>query len=255
MALIQVNFVSEALKREVPIQVVLPVEKAKPPYKTLYLLHGVLGSDRDWNDGTFIRRWAEEKKMAVVMPAGENSFYLDDAKAFRFYGRYIGEELVEMTRKMFPLSKKREDTYLAGLSMGGYGALRNGLKYSEKFSRIAALSAALFLDEMQEWTNDATDFFRRRDYAESIFGDLTKVKGSDKDPVWLAESLKKERKEIPDIYMACGTEDSLLEANRRFRDQMKNLGLTLIYEEAGGGHEWDFWNCFIKKVLDWLTEE
>lgn len=234
------------------MQVILPVEKAEPPYKTLYLLHGVLGNDRDWMDGTNIRRWAEEKKLAVVMPAGENSFYLDDPKAFRFYGRYIGEELVEMTRKMFPLSQKREDTYLAGLSMGGYGALRNGLKYNETFGRIAALSAAVFMDEMKNWTNDSRDFFKRRDYAESIFGDLTKVEGSDKDPVWLAEKLKEEKKPIPEIYMACGTEDFLLEENRRFRKKLQSIGVSLIYEEGAGGHEWDFWNRFIKKVLDWL---
>lgn len=158
MALIQVNFLSEALHRMVPVQVILPAEKAQPPYKTLYLLHGVLGNDTDWMSGTSIQRWAEEKELAVVMPAGENSFYLDDEKGYRRYGHYIGEELVEVTRKIFPLSTRREDTYLAGLSMGGYGALRNGLKYSETFSRIAALSAALFMDELQTWDNSAKDF-------------------------------------------------------------------------------------------------
>lgn len=254
MALIQVSFISEALKRAVPVQVILPVEKAEPPYKTLYLLHGVLGNEGDWVAGTCVQRWAEEKEMAVVMPAGENGFYLDDEKACRCYGRYIGEELVEMTRKMFPLSEKREDTYIAGLSMGGYGALRNGLKYAETFSRIAGLSSALFMDEMQDWTNDAKDFFRRRDFVESIFGDLTKVKGSEKDPGWLAKELKAEGKEVPAIYMACGTEDSLLAANRRFRDELKKIGVKFTYEEGSGGHEWDFWNRYIKKVLDWLTE-
>lgn len=249
MALIQVDFVSESLNRTVPVRVILPAEKAQPPYKTIYLLHGVLGNETDWVNGTNIQRWAEEKEIAVVMPAGENSFYLDDEKAYRFYGRYIGEELVKMTRKIFPLSTKREDTYLAGLSMGGYGALRNGLKYSETFGGIAAFSAALFMDEMPEWDNSAKDFFRRKDFAESIFGDLTKVKDSDKDPVWLVKKLLEDKKEIPEIYMACGTKDSLLEANRRFRNELSRLKVNLTYEESDGGHEWDFWNRYIGKFI------
>lgn len=254
MALMQVNFNSRTLNRPVQIQVILPVENTEPPYKTLYLLHGVDGNDRDWVDGTCICRWAQEKGLAVVMPAGENSFYLDNEKACNYYGRYIGEELVAVTRKMFPLSHRREDTFIAGLSMGGYGALRNGLKYHETFGRIAALSAALLADEMPDWTNETDEFFRKRDYAETIFGDLTKVKSSDKNPEWLAKLLKEEGKEIPMLYVACGTEDELLTHNRKFRDEMQKSGIELVYEEGPGGHEWDFWNRYIRKVLDWVTE-
>ena len=129
MAFIQVSFMSKTLMRTVPLQVILPVDKftfgqperEEKPFKTLYLLHGIFGNETDWVHGTRIQRWAEEKNLAVVMPAGENAFYVDQPSIGAMHGQFIGEELVEITRKMFPLSRKREDTFIGGLSMGGFG--------------------------------------------------------------------------------------------------------------------------------------
>ena len=152
MAILQVNFLSQTLKRTVPIQVVLPSDKAlsyggslqeEKPYQTLYLLHGLLGNYTDWALNTSIQRLAEDRNLAVVMPLGENSFYVDQLIPNNDFGTYIGRELVEMTRRMFPLSHKREDTFLTGFSMGGFGAIRNGLKYHDTFGYIAVLSGAL----------------------------------------------------------------------------------------------------------------
>ena len=153
MALIQVNFVSAALQRTVPMQVILPVDKLAPDgklpkekkFKTLYLLHGFLGNYTDWVSGTRIQRWAEERDLAVVMPSGDNAFYVDRPETLNNYGRFIGEELVEITRRMFPLSRKREDTFIGGLSMGGYGAMRNGLKYHNTFGNVISFSGVLEL--------------------------------------------------------------------------------------------------------------
>ena len=148
MALIQATFMSNALKRTVPIQVILPVDKLigeeMKPFKTLYLLHGLFGSYHDWNSNTRIQRWAQDQNLAVVMPSADNSFYIDyDMLPNSEYGKFVGEELVQVTRAMFHLSNKREDTFIAGLSMGGFGAIRNGLKYSETFGYIAGLSSAI----------------------------------------------------------------------------------------------------------------
>ena len=263
MALLQVNFVSESLMRTVTMQVVLPVDRLPMPgqpkpevqdfcFPTLYLLHGVLGNYTDWVSGTCVQRWAEEKGLAVVMPSGENMFYVDQPGANNYYGEFIGRELVEITRKMFPLSRRREDTFIGGLSMGGYGAIRNGLKYHETFGCIAALSAAAITGDIAKRTNDAPIFFETRDYAEAVFGDLTKMEGSDKDPYALLKKLGEEGAALPKIYMACGTEDSLLPANRRLRDAFRAAGADLTFEEDPGGHEWDFWNSHIKQVIDWL---
>lgn len=264
MALIQANFVSESLARTVTINVILPADKLtlpgmpkkeQKPFKTLYLLHGILGNYTDWVSGTKLQRWAEEKDLAVVMPSGDNMFYVDQEAAHNYYGEYIGRELVEITRKMFPLSHKREDTFIAGLSMGGYGAIRNGLKYHETFGYVAGLSSALIIDGLEERTNDHPMFMERRDYAETIFGDLSKVKNSDKNPEWLVKKLKEEGAELPKLYMCCGLSDSLLEPNRKLKNFLLEQGADLTYEEGPGAHEWDFWNTYIKKIIDWLPLE
>lgn len=227
-------------------------EREDKPFKTLYLLHGIFGNYTDWVSGTNIQRWAEEKDLAVVMPSGDNMFYVDQEASHNYYGEFIGQELVEITRKMFPLSDKREDTFIAGLSMGGYGAIRNGLKYHDTFGYIGGLSSAMLIDGLEERTNNEPFFIERKDFAESFFGDLSKVKESDKNPEWLVKKLTAEQAELPKMYLACGTEDSLLEPNRKFRDFLLASGMDVTYEEGPGGHEWDFWNRHIKKVIDWL---
>ena len=261
MALIQVNFVSKALMRTVTVNVILPVdkvllgddpEKESEPFKTLYLLHGIFGNYTDWVSGTGIQRWAEEKDLAVVMPSGDNMFYVDQKEGHNYYGEFVGKELVEVTRKMFPLSHRREDTFIAGLSMGGYGAIRNGLKYHDTYGYIAGLSTATIIDGLETLTNDTPNFINRRDFAESVFGDLSKVKDSDMDPEWLIKRLAEKGVELPKVYLACGLDDFLLEGNRKMRDYMQTAGFNVTYEEGPGAHEWDFWNRYIKKVIDWL---
>ncbi len=261
MALLQVNFLSKSLMRTVPIQVILPVDKLtfpgapqgeEKPLKTLYLLHGIFGNYTDWVSGTNIQRWAEEKNLAVVMPSGDNMFYVDQEAGHNYYGRFIGEELVEITRRMFPLSGKREDTFIAGLSMGGYGALRNGLKYHETFGYIAGLSSAMVVDGIENRTDDVRFFIESRSFAESFFGDLDKVAESDKNPKWLARKLTEEGAGIPEIYLTCGTSDFLLEPNREFKKYLEELGIRVTYKEGEGAHEWDFWNRAIRDVLEWL---
>ena len=261
MAFLQINFLSQALMRTVNVNVILPTDKLPMPgapeqpdrlFPTLYLLHGVLGSQVDWINGTKLQRWAEEKDLAVVMPAGENSFYVDHDRSDQHYGDFIGRELVEQTRKMLPLSRKREDTFLGGLSMGGYGALRNGLKYHETFSRVLALSTANVVDGIADATEETPLFFQRRGFLERIFGDLSAVQGGDKDILWLAGRLREKGMTLPAVYMACGLEDVLLPGNRKLRDCLKGNGFDLVYEEGPGNHEWDFWNEHLKRGLDWL---
>ena len=265
MAFIQMSVLSKSLMRTVPVNVILPVDKmvfpGMPerekgrPYKTLYLLHGVFGNYTDWVCGTRIQRFAEENDLAVVMPSGDNAFYVDQPAANNFYGKFIGEELVELTRKMFPLSRRREDTFIGGLSMGGYGAMRNGLKYSDTFGYIVALSAALQMEEMASRTGDDGFFIESRSYAEACFGDLSKLLDSDKNPKWLVNEQIKAGKPLPRIYMACGDRDSLLTANEDMAAFLKEQGADVTFEVGPGAHEWDFWDAYIRKAIDWLPTE
>lgn len=260
MAIIEVNFISKCLMRTVTFNAIIPVDKFGPqaenaeqkPLKTLYLLHGIFGNYTDWVNGTRIQAWAEANDLAVIMPSGENRFYLDDEKSGELYGEFIGKELVEFTRKLFPLSDKREDTFIAGLSMGGYGAIRNGLKYAENFGCVIGLSAALVHDTWKDADNSAPIFTFRHNYYEAIFGEYDKVKGSDKDPKALLLKLKEEGRPVPKMYLCCGTEDDLVTVNRDFRDFLNENGVDLTYVEGPGKHDWVFWETYIKKVLDWL---
>ena len=261
MAYLQVNLMSERLMRTVNVNVILPADKlvvpgssAQPPrvFKTLYLLPGIFGSQYDWINGTNVQRWAEEKNLAVVMPAGENMFYLDQEDTHSLYGQFIGDELVRLTRRMFPLSDRREDTFICGLSMGGYGALRNGIKYADTFGCAAGLSAANIVEGIENRTDSAPMFFSTRRYAQAVFGDVTKAKGSDKDIVWLARQRAASGKPLPRIYLACGADDMLLDTDRRLRDDLTACGMDVTWEEGPGSHEWDFWNRYIKRVIDWL---
>lgn len=252
MALIHMSFLSDALKRTVPVTVILPVDNTvfageRPEFPTLYLLHGLLGSHTDWVDNTRIRQWAEERGLAVVMPSGDNSFYIDQLLPNQAYGEFIGRELVEMTRRAFPLSRDREKTFLAGLSMGGFGAIRNGLKYADTFGCIAGLSSAVHIFEMAPDAPGRTLF--REDL---VFGDLEEARKTDKNPRVALLEAKAAGLEIPRVYMSCGLQDSLLESGRSLRDFFLENGVSVAYRESDGKHDWYFWDREIRSVLDWL---
>lgn len=264
MAFLTVNLMSTCLMRTVPVNVILPVDKVDcpgmikredKPFKTLYLLHGLLGSYVDWVNGTRIQRYADEYDLAVVMPSGDNAFYVDQPLSHNYYGEFIGCELVGLTRKLFHLSHKREDTFIGGLSMGGYGAVRNGLKYHDTFGAIISLSGALAVDEMQKRTNETSSFVERRDFTERIFGDLEELVISDKNPKYLVEQMIREKVDFPQIYMACGDQDGLLPANKDFYNFLQDKGVEAVFEIGEGNHEWDFWDTYIKKAIEWLPTE
>lgn len=267
MAVLEVNFMAETLGRTVPLYVVLPTDKVYfpgmpkreegKPFKTLYLLHGIIGNYTDWLYGTRIQRWAQDQNLAVVMPSGDNFFYLDQPWNCNLYGEFIGRELVEFTRRSFPLSRIREDTFIGGLSMGGFGAMRNGLKYHETFGSIISLSGAFILDEMllnkvenPRYPSESEEF------KHTCFGpDLREALNSDRNPQVLVEQLVKEKAEFPEIYIACGDEDGLLDSNRKFSALLEQHQIRHTFEVGPGSHEWDFWDTYIRRALDWLPLE
>lgn len=261
MALLQVNFISETLKRTVPFMAILPIDKLfgsvvetdeQKPFKTLYLLHGLLGNYTDWTVQSNIQALASEKNLAVIMPSGDNSFYVDSPIPNNNYGEFIGKELIHVTRKMFPLSHNREDTFIAGFSMGGFGALRNGLKYHDTFGYIAALSSALNIFE-----TPADEIGRCLFHEDGCFGNLEEARMTDKKPRVALENFIQSRNSCksansPKVYMACGLEDNLIGVNRIFRDLLQENGIDVTYEEATGMHNWAFWNSQLPKILNWL---
>ncbi len=255
MALIKVDYLSKALFREVPLTVLLPSDKfdadtnrylleGGQKFKTLYLLHGLLGNHTDWVTRTRIFEWAEEKNLAVVMPSGDNAFYFKSRTPWNDYDTFIGEELPMMMRRMFPLSEKREDTFIAGLSMGGYGALRAGMLHPENFSHVAGFSSALhiFFDISEERNIGFVD-------------NMEAASKTNLNPPVAVEEMFASGKPIPRFYLSCGTKDELMEGSLLMRDLLISKGADVTWDEEDYGHDWDFWNSQIQKVLAWLPLE
>lgn len=263
MVLFRGDYKSKALTKRTPINVILPadnksfidntVEDIKKPYKTLYLFHGMFGNCDVFPANTVIQKFAEDHNLAVVLPSCDNSFYLDRPDEFLYYSKYVGEELIDFTRSIFPLSDKREDTFIAGFSMGGYGALRTGLKYSEKFSAIGAISPAVVTHFLNQAQDNMEDIMISKQYAESVFGPLDKVVGTDKDPEFLIDSLLKEGKEIPDLYMAVGDNDFLKPEILSFHEFLKGKNIPVEFHLDKGEHTWEFCNEHIKQFVEKIT--
>ena len=266
MALIRMDLFSRCLMRTVPLTAVVPVDNVRyegeperdpdKPYKMLILLNGIYGNNIDWVCAGDVYMMAQERNLVVIMPAGENGFYVDHCSDGQAYGRFIGEELPERMRRMFPVSHRREDTFICGLSMGGYGALRNGLHYGDTFGYAAGLSSAVLPEILPEaGTEDPVDYTRSTRYFESIFGDLERICEGTNSIEWLYEKRVREERPIPKLYMAVGTEDFLLKANRRLKDFFGGCGADLTYEEGPGGHDFVFWNTYLRRVFEWLPLE
>jgi len=263
MASIQTTFFAKSMRRLVTFSAFVPRDRidipglpAPPePMKTIILLHGFQGVGTDWAFGTRIQELAMRYNAAVLLPSGENSFYLDDLEKGERFGEYVGAELIEFARSLFGLSPRREDTFIGGFSMGGYGAVRNGLKYHETFGGIVALSSALIIKGISRIKPGFSDPIADYAYYRRVFGEPGRLIGSDKDPEALAESIKAAGAMFPRVFMACGTDDFLLAENRDFRDFLVSARIEHTYLEDAGGHTYEFWDSYIEKALAWLRDD
>jgi S-formylglutathione hydrolase FrmB len=240
--MIQASFLSDCLKRSVHFNAIIPIDPMLPgpcraPFKTAYLLHGYTGSCDDWFTRHSLGSLSQRNNLAIILPNAENHFYVDDMQRGDMYGEFIGRELVEFTRKVFPLSGAREDTTIGGISMGGYGSLRNGMKYSDVFGHVVAISPAIILNEFAGPEFRPSIQGTTLGYYESVFGDVATVNERDVDVFWLSRKMKDEGAVFPDIYFACGANDALVFENRRLHAHLDELGVPHVYEECAGTHD------------------
>lgn len=210
-------------------------------HPTLYLLHGLSDDDTIWVRRTSIERYVAELGLAVVMPQVHRSFYMDEVHGGRYW-TFLSEELPAIAGSFFPLARRREDTYVAGLSMGGYGAFKWALRHPGTFAAAASLSGALDVAEMQR-TRVIADF-------ENRVLDGRSLAGTPDDLLALVESA--DPATVPALYLACGTDDDLYADNRRFAERATTLGLPLTARFSAGAHAWDYWDAAIQDVLAWL---
>lgn len=259
MAIFHAEFFSKCLMRLVDVDICLPIEdlvEPQPqegPFPTLYLLHGYTGRSEDWLHGSCIAELSRQYGIAVVMPSGENSFYEDDTEAGFLYSTFVGQELVELTRAAFPLCRDREHTWMAGLSMGGFGTLLNACKFSETFSAAACFSSAFIIQDIAGMKPDAVipSGVGNYGYYRRVFGDLDALAGGPRDPLYWAQKAK-QTGTLPRLYLACGTEDSLFPNNTVMRKELEGLGADVTWFQGPGAHSWQFWDQEIKKAVPWM---
>lgn len=264
------NFISYTLRRAVDITVIVPSPtipqatrrfKAENPcyhtprerYPVVYLLHGMGNNHATWTGYTNVELYAEEHQIAIVNISAENKSYI--CKGEDDFFTFVSEELPDFVCGMFPISRRSEDTYIAGLSMGGYGTLVHGLNFPERFAALGAFSAGVTAMKI-EMSKFDPDKLQAQHNAQG--SDLPPLKPDPEmdsrfDPVALAMNMPGAGKSFPKIYMACGGADFLLHSNRQYRDMLIQLGADVTWDEIPGyGHEWRFWDIEIERFLDWL---
>ncbi|MFB1051010.1 alpha/beta hydrolase [Paraliobacillus sp. JSM ZJ581] len=249
MAVIKCDFFSEVLSISTSMTVILPQPNLNQgirvkKYPTLYLLHGFSDDHTAWTRRTSIERYVENLGIAVVMPQVDHSYYTD-MEYGKKYWTFLSEELPQVAQSFFPLSDLREENYVAGLSMGGYGALKWALRQPNRFAAAASLSGALDIVKCLEKFPDD----RKRGFYH-IFGDK-EIKGTENDLFWLIEQADTLDTK-PLLYQCCGTEDFLYEDNLQFYEKVKKSSFDLTIEFSSGSHDWLYWDEKIQNVLKWL---
>ncbi|MGX6608382.1 alpha/beta hydrolase [Micromonosporaceae bacterium Da 78-11] len=245
MAMIRCDFFAETLEVGTSMTVVLPqqqVDDAPPP--VLYLLHGLTDDHTAWTRLSSIERYATAKGLAVVMPQVHRSFYANEAYGMRFWD-FLSVELPAVVERFFRVSTRREDTFVAGLSMGGYGAMKWALREPGRFAAAATLSGALDLAYIQEF--DLRPHMRA--LVGRVFADRPVAGGGD-DLLHLISSA--DPAALPSLMLRCGTEDHLVAQNERFVAACATAGVALDPGFGPGAHDWAYWDAQIQTVLDWL---
>lgn len=256
------DFHSPVLKRNTHINVILPTpaepdEPMLKDMKVLYLLHGLHGDETSWLHFSNIERYANDAKIAVVIPGVGNSFYQNMAHGEDFF-TYVTEELYKFVQGLFPVSKKREDTFIAGLSMGGYGAWYLALACPEKYAATASFSGAVdvgFRYLAAAMPKDAP-MPPMPFYVENCFGDPKTIAGSDRDVFALFEKAKA-KGIVPRMYQSCGTADFLYAMNVAANKKLTEMGAEITWRETPGiDHVWDFWDSEIRWLINnWLLKD
>jgi len=253
MALLRCDVFSDSLGLSTSMTVILPQPTTTqigltggaaaelPP--VLYLLHGLSDDDTIWTRRTSIERYVAPLGLAVVMPAVHRSFYTDEAYGGKYW-TFVSEELPGLVGRFFRVSQRREDTFVAGLSMGGYGALKLALRQPERFAAAASLSGALDVVALSRRPRPEDPTLWKRVLGGRVAG------GSEHDLFALVRRADAAR--LPALHVSCGTEDELLASNTRFVAACGSAGVPLTTSFGPGEHDWAYWDDRIQDVLAWL---
>ncbi len=258
MALLRLNYLSRALSMQTDVEVILPESPGNSlakgicddKYPVLWLLHGGGGDHTEWQRNTSIERYANKAGLAVVMPGVDTSGYMDMKRGGYRYFTYISEDLPSFLQSILPLSDKREDNFVAGLSMGGYGALKWMLRQPDRFAAAASLSGAVdivsILKEQEQQNSPMSAAFA------PAYGSAAEIEGTEDDVMYLFERRMAESTKLPKLYLAIGQEDFGYVGHTASVERLRQLGVSFDYTPDHGEHNWDYWDMHIQKVIDWL---
>lgn len=241
---------SKLTNREMPYRVILPANynnsNEKTFYPVVYLLHGLTGHFDNWTDRTKLTQYAKKYNYIIVTPEGGDGWYTDSVSVpADKYESYIIQELIPEVDKKFRTIADREHRIIAGLSMGGYGAIKFGLKYPEKFALVGSFSGALGIVALPS-------------KATTTFPSIKNVFGEDESPTRknndifrvVRESATEQIKALPFIYFDCGTEDFLFQSNRDFADLLIEKKIKHEFRQLPGRHDWTYWNAQVQQFLE-----
>lgn len=241
MAHLTINFRSKALGMPVMLDVLMP--QGRGEYKTLYLLHGAGGDHTSWVLNTRIADYVNNRNIAVVMPSGKNRFYVNNEYGKNFY-TYITEELVSQCEQWFDISRKAEDRYIAGMSMGGYGAVYAGLKKPSMYNTVFSYSGLLNILERYD-KPQGIDMF-------PVFGTRQQLIDNNYDLYTLINQAENVQTKY---VIACGTQDSRIHMSRQLSEALTNGGIPNVYRESPRAHDFAYWDYCIEQTVKYICGE
>lgn len=243
-------FRSESLQREMHYRVLLPsgYENSSRRYPALFLLHGLFGDYQNWTTRTELIRWAEGLELIIAMPDAEDSWYVNSATnpADRFED-YIAKDFVAEIDGHYRTIREGYARAIAGLSMGGYAAIKLALRYPEAFAYAGGISAALNApDDLDEKVEEFRESLRK------AFGPAGDPARGQNDVYLLVAPANAAK--LPYFYVDCGTNDMFLEPNRKFVAGLPERKIAYEYHEMPGGHDWNYWDGAIRRFLGFLRQ-
>ena len=243
--IVDVSFHSGALNRDMQYRAVLPASvPSDKKLSAIYLLHGNGGGFRDWSNYSDIARYAEHG-LILVMPEGGSSYYVNSAEHPQDrYEDYIVHDLIADVERRFPVSGESAHRAIAGISMGGFGAVVLALKHPDLFEFAGGLSSAVdvpsrpfSIKRVGQWREHS-----------AIFGPWKSETRKNNDPYLLARSA--DPSHIPYLYLSCGEQEGLLQANRKFASLLKQRHFQYEFHSVSGGHDWNQWNRLLPELMD-----
>jgi S-formylglutathione hydrolase FrmB len=252
MSLVRIDHVPETVKVNLPLYVILPdpdeegrIELATR--KVLYLLHGLSDDASAWQRYTSIETIAARYGLVVAMPSAGRSFYIDQPNGQKYFS-YLTEELPRYLKEVFGLEQRREDTYIAGNSMGGYGAFKAALLRPELYAAAASFSGVLSIAVLQLLPQEDP----RRDEFVLLFGELEKLVGGEHDPAFWLEAAAKNPSQLPQLFISVTRQEDIYPLSGMFHEACQSLGVQSEYYEEDGAHDWLFWDGEIRRFLSAL---